>query len=168
MRSFLTFVLCLFLIGAVIAKNKTIFYESHITSLTGEIKMLKFPGPPNYTSINDGDRDETGPYLILIAPIDIQSNPHIQANDTTEKQVKLIQVVVKHKRDWDKIKEGNFVEMSGTLFHALTGHHHARVLIMAEKVSVMGNKPAETSAMQLTKEDWQFLEHENLQNWGRL
>ncbi|MCX7115014.1 MAG: hypothetical protein NTW08_03785 [Gammaproteobacteria bacterium] len=73
MRVFLTFVLCLFLIGAVIAKNKTFFYEPHLTSLTGEIKMLKFPGPPNYTSIKEGDRDETGPYLILTAPIDIQN-----------------------------------------------------------------------------------------------
>ncbi len=89
--------------------------------------MLKFPGSPNYTSIKEGDRDETGPYLVLTATIDIQSNPHIHANDTTEKHVKLIQVVVKHKRNWDKIKEGNFVEMTGTVFHALTGHHHARV-----------------------------------------
>ena len=35
---------------------------------------------------------------------------------------------------------------------------------MVEKVSVMGNKPTETSAMQLTQEDWQFLEYEHLQN----
>jgi hypothetical protein len=164
MRSFLTFVLCLFLIGAVIAKNQTVSYEPRLTSLTGEIKMLRFPGPPNYTSIKDGDRDETGPYLVLNAPIDIRANPHVQANDTTEKNVKLVQVVVKHKCDWDKIREGNYVEVSGTLFHALTGHHHARVLIMSEKVSVIGRKQTDTSTMQLTKEDWQFLEHENLQN----
>lgn len=163
MRLLLTFVFCLFFIDAVIAKNKTVFYEPHLTLLTGAIKMLKFPGPPNYTSIKEGDRDETGPYLILTAPIDIQSNPHIEGNDTTEKDVKLIQVVVKHKRDWDKIKERNLVEVSGTLFHALTGHHHARVLIMAEKVRVM-DRSTEASTMQLTKEDWQFLEHENLQN----
>lgn len=126
--------------------------------------MLKFPGPPNYTSIKEGDRDETGPYLILTDPVDIQSSPHIQGNDTTEKNVKLIQVVMKHKRDWDKIKEGNIVKVSGTLFHALTGHHHARILVMAEKMRVMGRKSAEASTMHLTKEDLQFLEHENLQN----
>ncbi len=164
MKQFLTLIFNIFLMSSIYAKNQTVFYEPHLTLLTGEIKMLKFPGPPNYTSIKDGDRDETGPYLVLNVPIDIKSNFHIQGNDTTEKNVKLVQVVVKNKRNWDKIREGNCVEISGTLFHALTGHHHARVLIMVEKVTVIKKRSTETNAMQLTKEDWQFLDHENLQN----
>lgn len=164
MKQFLVFFSLLFSC-AIFAKNKIVFYEPHHIFLRGVIKILKFPGPPNYTSIKDGDRDETGPYVVLDSPIDVKSNTNIQANDTTEKNVQLVQVVVKHDSDWNKIKEGDSVEISGTLFHALTGHHHARILIMAEKITIKGSKSVKTKAIrQLPKEDLQFLDHENLQN----
>jgi len=56
---------------AVFAKNKHFYYEPQVIELTGVIKTLKFPGPPNYTSIKEGDADETGPYLLLHDPIDV-------------------------------------------------------------------------------------------------
>lgn len=164
MKQFLVFIGILFSC-TIFAKNKMVFYEPHPTLLTGVIKILKFPGPPNYTSIKNGDRDETGPYLILSSPIDVKSNTHIQTNNTIEKNVMLVQVVVKHNSDWNKIKEGGSVEISGTLFQALTGHHHARILIMAEKITIKGSKSVKTKTIRaLPKEDLQFLDHENLQN----
>ncbi len=164
MKQFLVFFSILFSC-TIFSKNKIVFYEPHATVLTGVIKILKFPGPPNYTSIADGDGDETGLYLVLNSPIDVKSNSHIMANDTTEKNVKLVQVVIKQDSDRNKIKEGNSVEISGTLFHALTGHHHARILIMAEKMNIMSLAFVKTKTLnQLPKEDLQFLDHENLQN----
>jgi hypothetical protein len=149
----------------IFAKNKIVFYEPYPTELAGVIKILKFPGPPNYTSIENGDTDETGPYLILNSPIDIKSNTHIMANDTTEKNVQLVQVVVKQDSDRNKMKEGNNVKISGMLFHALTGHHHARILVIAEKMTIISRKSVKTKALnQLPKEDLQFLDHENMQN----
>lgn len=164
MKQFLVFFSILFSC-TIFAKNKIVFYEPSSTVLIGVIKILKFPGPPNYTSIEDGDKDETGLYLILNSPIDVKSNTHIIANDTTEKNVKLVQVVVKQDTDRNKIKEGNSVEISGTLFHALTGHHHARILIMAEKMTIISRESVKTKTLnQLPKEDLKFLDHENLQS----
>lgn len=121
-----------------IVKNQLVYFEPKSVKLNGMIKMLTFPGPPNYESIKNGDADETGPYLILSNPIDIKLVPRVQiGNDEPEKNVKLIQLVVHHDNDWKKIKEGNYVDVTGTLFHALTGHHHARILLWINKINVL-------------------------------
>jgi hypothetical protein len=145
----------------VLAKNKQFYYEPQVIELTGVVKTLKFPGPPNYTSIKEGDADETGPYLVLHDPIDVLAS---KSNDnTSEKNVKLLQLVVKNKNDWVKVYDGNKVHIIGTLFQALTGHHHARVLLTVENISLLSFQSSRGNDLHLTREDQQFLQHENLQ-----
>ena len=66
--------------------NQVLFYQPKIVTVTGIVKTLKFPGPPNYTSIKEGDLDETGSYLLLEKPIDVEMNPQTETNnEQTEK-----------------------------------------------------------------------------------
>lgn len=145
----------------VFAKNKQFYYEPQVIALTGMIKTLKCPGPPNYTSIKEGDADETGPYLLLHDPIDVLASK--STDEASEKNIKLVQLVVKNKNDWDKVRDGNNVHIVGTIFHALTGHHHARVLITVKNISLIPFKSPRDEALHLTREDEEFLQHENLQ-----
>ncbi|WP_454782623.1 DUF4431 domain-containing protein [Legionella sp. WA2022007384] len=144
-----------------LANNQTFYYEPNVVELTGIIKILKFPGPPNYTSTKDGDVEETGGYLQLDKPIDVEINPTLKKNNDNqpEKNVSLLQLVVTDKDQWNKIKEGNKVRITGTLFHAHTGHHHARVLINLKEIGVFANQTEHDHKLQLTPEDQPFLNH---------
>lgn len=149
-----------------IAKNQRVYFEPTVVKLEGTIRTLKFPGPPNYESIKNGDADETGPYLILDNPIDIKLVPKIQVigNDELENNVKFIQLVVRNSNDWKNVKDGNYVHVTGTLFHALTGHHHARILLLIKKIKVFSTQKKINKKLDVTNEDKRFLEHEYLQN----
>jgi hypothetical protein len=122
------------------------------------IRRIQFAGPPNYESIKNGDADETGPYLILSHPIDVQLIPKLQNDiDVPEKNVKLLQLVVENDNDWPKVKEGNYVHIVGTLFHAHTGHHHSRVLLMIKKISVISKQKIAGNNLDITDEDKEFM-----------
>ncbi len=144
--------------------NQTVYFEPKAVDLEGTIVTLKFPGPPNYESIKNGDRDETGPYLILNNPIDIKLSSNVQiGNNEPTTNVKLIQLIVLNDSDWGKIKEGNQVHITGTLSNALTGHHHARVLLDINKIIVV-SKRAVINKLDVTADDLEFLENQNLEN----
>ena len=143
------------------AKNQLVYFEPRYVELNGVIRTLQFAGPPNYESIKNGDADETGPYLILNNPIDVQLVPKLRSDtDMPEKNVKLLQLVVQNKKDWGKVKDGNHVHIIGTLFHAFTGHHHARVLLMIKKIEVISKQKIVNNKLALTDEDKEFLKRE--------
>ena len=157
----LLLLLVFFISPNLIAQNKLVYFEPEHVELSGVIKNMQFAGPPNYESIKDGDKDETGPYLILNNPIDVQLAPKSRGDtDMPEKNVKLLQLAVPHKKDWKKIKEGNYAHITGTLFHAFTGHHHARVLLMIEKITVTSRQKIVTNKLDITDEDKEFLKRE--------
>ena len=60
------------------ARNRLVYFEPKYVELDGRIRMIEFAGPPNYENIRNGDTDETGPYLILNHPIDVQLIPKSQ------------------------------------------------------------------------------------------
>jgi hypothetical protein len=141
-----------------------VYYEPKFVELTGVIKTLVFPGPPNFESIKNGDADETGPYLILNSPIDIDLVPAIKSdNDEPEKNVKILQIAVANDNDWKKVKEGNYVTIIGNLYHSFNGHHHARVLFMIKKIKVLSKLNVINNKLDITKEDRQYMKHEYLQ-----
>lgn len=144
--------------------NQTVHFEPKTVELEGTIITLKFPGPPNYESIKNGDRDETGPYLILNNPIDIQLSPNVQmGNNEPTKNVTLVQLIVLNDGDWDKVKKGGLVHITGTLSSALTGHHHARALLDINKISVISKRKA-INKLNVTTDDLEFLKNQHLQN----
>src|SRR5262245_36299939 len=121
------FLIFLFLFSSfALAKNQLVYFEPKSVELTGVIKKLTFPGPPNYENIKKGDSVEKGPYLILKNPIDVDLLPNTKGigNDEFTKNVKILQLVVGKDQDWEKLKEDSHVRIRGILFRAIFGHHH--------------------------------------------
>lgn len=147
------------------ANNQIVYFEPTDVTLTGDIITLTFPGPPNYESIKNGDKEETGPYLILTDPIDIKRQPNTQASiDEPQPNVKLLQLVVVNNDDWKHVKHGNHVSVTGTLSSAITGHHHARALLEIKKINVISKQNVDNKQLDtLTDEDKKFLRLQNLQ-----
>lgn len=141
-----------------IAKNQLVYFEPKIVELSGIIRTLQFPGPPNFESIKNGDANETGPYLILDNPIDIKLIPksHGDMNEP-EKNVKILQLVVVNDNDWSKVKDGHYVHIIGTLFHGFTGHHHARILLRIKKIEVLSKQKISSKKLDITDEDRRYM-----------
>jgi len=159
------FLIFLFFISPlVIAKNQVVYYEPKSVELIGFVKHVTFPGPPNYESIKKGDLNETGPYLILKNPINVYPVPNMKAmdnNDEPEKNVSILHIVVNKDQDWEKVKEGNYVRIQGTLFRRFTGHHHSRVLLEIKKIDVLPKRKITAADIAITKEDYVFMTGED-------
>jgi hypothetical protein len=156
------FLFILFFISPIaVASNQIVHFEPEYIEINGVIRTLHFPGPPNYESVKNGDADESGPYIILDNPIDVTLIRKFQNEDDIdmpEKNVKLLQLVVQNNNDWAKIKDGNYVHIAGTLFHAHTGHHHARILLTIKKIKVISKQKIDNNdKLDLTDEDKEFL-----------
>lgn len=122
--------LCLLIltVSAVQASQACLKYEPEIVVLRGKVKRVVFPGRPNYESIKDGDEPERYWVLYLPDPICVQGDEKDDPNSETENGVIEIQLIIKN---YDKYRHllGKTVSISGTLMHAITGHHHTTVLL---------------------------------------
>lgn len=109
-------------------------YESQTVVLTGTMKRHTFPGPPNYESVVKGDAAEIVWVLHLAKPVCVSAN-----NDSEEeKNVSDLQLVFEEgQKQYDRYRRllGRRVSVTGTLFHAQTGHHHARVLLTVQEIT---------------------------------
>ena len=104
-------------------------------SLDGMVASRIYPGPPNYESVRRGDEAEHIWLLKLSKPIELKDDGVPTTNNEAEKNIREVQLVItspKNERFLEK-SIGHSVKLSGSLFHALTGHHHLKVLMDVEK-----------------------------------
>ena len=99
-------------------------------SLTGTLRSQVFPGPPNYESIKRGDRKETAIILTLVARACTTGNDP-QGVDVPETGLREMQLVVTKDAYWKTVRRlmGKRAIVTGTLFHAHTGHQRTKVLV---------------------------------------
>ena len=99
-------------------------------SLTGTLRSQVFPGPPNYESIKRGDRKETAIILTLVARTCTTGNDP-QGLDVPEIGIREMQLVITKDAQWKTVRRlmGKRAIVTGTLFHAHTGHHRTKVLV---------------------------------------
>ena len=114
---------------------KTCFYEPEEVELRGTLYEEVYPGPPEYTSVQMGDRPEKTVFLTLKEPINVELKKNTETEleediiNISEKGVRELQVVFSDsKPPAHQIKQE--VSLKGTLYHACTAHHHRRVLMM--------------------------------------
>jgi hypothetical protein len=112
---------------------KTFFYEPEEVELRGVLYEEVYPGPPEYTSVEMGDRSEKAVFLTLKEPINVELKKNTEQEEdilnTPEKGVRELQVVFSDSKP--SIHQTNQqVSLKGTLYHAHTAHHHRRVLMM--------------------------------------
>lgn len=116
--------------------QKCLPYESPV-SLVGTLRSQVFPGPPNYESIRRGDSKETAIILTLVKPTCTTDKDPMHTGDFPEAGIREMQLVIYNddesidKRWWKTVHQrmGKRVLVTGTLFHANTGHHRTKVLI---------------------------------------
>lgn len=103
-------------------------YEPDTVSITGTLARHTFYGAPGFGEDPQHDEKETGFYLELATPICTLAGQDFTNRPLTG--VALVQLVLDQDgyarlRPW----LGRRVTLSGTVFAAITGHHHAPVLL---------------------------------------
>ena len=118
---------------SIAADRACLDYEPAIVTLTGTItKHLEY-GQPNYGEDPAHDAKERYWYLDLDNPICVNSGKNDVSLEPEEKNVRRLQIVYMsgYPKGGDWINHR--ASITGTLFHAITGHHHTAVLITATK-----------------------------------
>ncbi|MET3117109.1 hypothetical protein AAKU64_001322 [Undibacterium sp. GrIS 1.8] len=114
------------------AATDCLSYEPVKVKLAGKLHRATFPGAPNFESIKDGDTAETGFYLTLTHAICTVTTPG--SEQTAFASVKEIQLVL-NQSQYKKLrpKLGTQIQLSGSLFSAISGHHHTDVLLQVDE-----------------------------------
>ena len=106
-------------------------YSGDPVTLTGEVILQTFYGPPNYGENPNTDSRETQAILVLVQPICVSANPS-SYEDEEKNQVKVTLVST------DGVNLGAYVgkriTFQGILFHANTGHHRTPVLMRVLRI----------------------------------
>ena len=109
--------------------TQTVFYEPNITELRGTIYRKIYPGPPEYSNIEMGDRPQSALILSLTEPVNVQlAEPEREPFNQPELGVREIHVSFANETPPEELWTKGVV-VKGTLYSAHTGHHHRRVLM---------------------------------------
>jgi len=115
-------------------------YEPATITIKGEISRKTFAGRPNYESIKKGDEPETYWILHLSKSVCIDNGAKATPDDVPEKNVSAIQLILsedQYARYKDLINKQVIVR--GKLLHAISGHHHTKVIM--EVAEIKGEGP---------------------------
>lgn len=100
-------------------------YEPTVVSLHGVLHRKTVPGPPNYESLKKGDRPETYWFVNLDSPICVNEDKSEPDLNPARKDIRRVQLALDPQAyEQHKNLLGKKVVASGTLFAAITGHHH--------------------------------------------
>jgi len=110
--------------------------EPTVVKISGKIYEKVFPGPPNYESVEKGDRRENYWILKLDAPVCVAITSQEESwIKFIKKDIKEIMLVLRgdmHKKFGHLMQKRVFV--TGTLWEAHTAHHRTPVLITVEDI----------------------------------
>ncbi len=73
---------------------KTVFYEPEEVELRGTLYEEIYPGPPEYTSVEMGDRPEKAVFLTLKEPINVEANKDSEAEENYINETDLIDITM--------------------------------------------------------------------------
>jgi len=113
-------------------------YEPAIVRVNGAIFVGEDFGPPGYGEDPAHDSREEHLYIALDTPLCVVAGDSSGLNSAAQSNVKSMEMTY----DLNRIRFqdgwlGRRAVVEGTLFHAFSGHHHTRVLIRVEAISVL-------------------------------
>lgn len=115
-----------------LSQLKTVFYEPEKVEVSGFLYETVYPGPPEYMSVEMGDRPEEATIITLKEPINVEiKNRDEDDFNEPEKGVRELQVSFSDSGPTPAQMKQEIV-LKGTLYHAHTAHHRRRVLMMVE------------------------------------
>ena len=119
--------------GASVSASATqcVTYSGAVT-LRGTLTRDTFPEQPNYESIANGDAAATYYFVVLNEPLCVEPSRNKQSTETGEEGVLRLQLAFGQQSDpYDRLRPylGRQITCRGTLYHAISGHHHTPVLL---------------------------------------
>ncbi len=100
-------------------------YEGQTVTLTGFVWREAFPGPPNYTSIEDGDEREVFWMLVLPDPLTlVASSPEDDTSYEIPNISRLQLMLDKELYEENRHLVLSNAQITGRLWPPITGHHH--------------------------------------------
>lgn len=122
-------ILCTSTLAAQDAATTCLAYEPDTVTISGTLVRRTYPGPPNYESLERGDKPETHFYLVPVTSLCTRSGAEPDINPR-KSDIKLVQLVV-DSAGHTQLRPylDTLVTLRGTLFSAITGHHHAPLLL---------------------------------------
>jgi len=125
--------------GAAAQNAACLSYEPKVVTLRGVIVRHLDYGAPGFGEDPRHDAKERYWRLRLDAPICVSGtasdDPETGGSESGVQQLQIVFMGSYPSRTWI----GHHVSMSGTLFHAFTGHHHTQVLIQYESMKRAGS-----------------------------
>jgi Domain of unknown function (DUF4431) len=114
-----------------LAAQSCLPYEPQVVTLKGTLTVGAFPGRPNYEDTLQGDQPEHPFILKLDAAICVEPDSLSQLYNDPQVGIREIQLAVVGDSLLLKVRRlvGHRIAVTGQLFSAETGHHHAPVLI---------------------------------------
>lgn len=124
------------LLACTVAHADCLPYSAEVT-IAGSLTEQTFPEQPNYADIAKGDAAATYLFVSPRNPICVRAgNPN--DNQPAEAKIGRIQLVFEVESASTEYKRlrsllGKRVACAGTLYHAISGHHHSAVLLFKAK-----------------------------------
>jgi|SRR5580704_17561300 hypothetical protein len=112
-------------------------YEPTRVVLSGTISTKLAYGPPGYGEDPAHDARERYLNLTLDNPICVDSG--VSPNDDSERNERSLQMVFFDDHSFQSKWMGQHVAVTGTLFHAISGHHHTKVLIIVNETHIISS-----------------------------
>ncbi len=114
----------------------TLSYGPADVTITGVVVARTFPGSPNFESIKKGDKPEVFWILNLPKPVSVRGVPNDDI-DIAETKISRIQLVFEKPKLYHTYRTllNRAVKVTGTLLHAMSGHHHTAVLLTVSKMT---------------------------------
>ena len=117
---------------APFASAQCLKYEPTIVSVSGTIVRRTYPGPPNYSSIKDGDEPERYWIIRPNKAICVSRADDLYPAELHQNEIQLVLDGSQYKKYRRML--GRKVTAMGTLFHSNTGHHHKKLLLTVNKI----------------------------------
>jgi hypothetical protein len=135
---FLTLVLSTHSFAQTPPKSNCLSCEPSAVKLTGTLVRKTFPGPPNYASVQHGDKLEIYWLLNLAKPICVDEDTAEPGLNPAHKGIRTMQLVIPAEF-YKKYKSlvGHEVVVTGTLFGEHTAHHKTPVLVMVNSLAIV-------------------------------
>jgi len=126
----LVFVLTCAVVCGIANANECLRYRNEV-SLQGNLIRETFAEQPNYENIANGDAMATYFFLAPAIPLCVETGK-TDLEDVGERHVKIVQLVFMGKEDmFGPLRPfiGLEIQCTGKLMHAISGHHHSRILL---------------------------------------
>jgi len=112
-------------------------YEPAISTISGMVRLEKFYGRPGFGETPKIDEPEDSWILYPEKPINMNQSSDIESNNG---KIGVTKIHLTETKRFDLASySGKVLRVSGTLWGAITGHHHASVLMTVQKVEVKKN-----------------------------